>query len=195
MEELNILENVECNKKILVKEISEELTNYIKKELDNTKKQIIGIKYEFALEKTEELLKQYKKLKANVRLNEMLDNKNINYNVKEDKRVTELMNKYFTKKEIEDSIIQTNRKYKDTKIFLNFIDGVFKEYLGLKVMKDTEIRKRLILEKLYIQGTDQKVFIEKFYGKSARMFYTDKDNLIKDLAPFFFGLAGMKIML
>ena len=48
-----------------------------------------------------------------------------------------------------------------------------------------EVRKRIILKELYIKGKKQSEFIFEYY-EVERTFYTDKDKLIKDLAPYFF---------
>mgnify|MGYP003192121458 FL=1 len=47
-------------------------------------------------------------------------------------------------------------------------------------------------KELYIKGAKQSEFIYKYY-EVDRTFYTDKDRLIKDLAPYFFGIKGINI--
>jgi len=77
-------------------------------------------------------------------------------------------------------------------MFLDFINRVFNEYLSLKTNDKIEIRKRNILTELYIKGMKQSEFIYRFYDVD-RTFYSDKDRLIKDLAPYFFGIKGLNI--
>ena len=55
-----------------------------------------------------------------------------------------------------------------------------------------EKRKKIILKELYMKGRKQSEFIYEFY-EVDRTFYTYKDKLIKDLAPYFFGIKGINI--
>ena len=79
-----------------------------------------------------------------------------------------------------------------TKLFINFINRVFNNYLNGKTKDKIETRKRIILKELYIKGKKQSEFIYDNY-EVERTFYTDKDKLIKDLAPYFFGIKGLNI--
>ena len=82
-------------------------------------------------------------------------------------------------------------RYK-TKMLLDFINKVIEHYLHEKTKDKIEIRKRNILQHLYIEGMKQSEFIYNYY-EVDRTFYTDKDKLIKDLAPYFFGIKGLNI--
>ena len=79
-----------------------------------------------------------------------------------------------------------------TKMFLDFIDGILQVYLKNKSDDKIEKRKKIILKELYMKGRKQSEFIYEFY-EVDRTFYTDKDKLIKDLAPYFFGIKGINI--
>ena len=79
-----------------------------------------------------------------------------------------------------------------TKMFMDFIDGILENYLKNKSNDKIEIRKRNILKHLYIEGMKQSEFIYKYY-EVDRTFYSDKDRLLKDLAPYFFGIKGINI--
>ena len=72
-----------------------------------------------------------------------------------------------------------------TKLFIDFINRVFDNYLKCETNDKIEARKRIILKELYIKGKKQSEFIFEYY-EVERTFYTDKDKLIKDLAPYFF---------
>ena len=77
-------------------------------------------------------------------------------------------------------------------MFLDFIDGILQAYLKNKSDDKIEKRKKIILKELYMKGRKQSEFIYEFY-EVDRTFYTDKDKLIKDLAPYFFGIKGINI--
>ena len=77
-------------------------------------------------------------------------------------------------------------------MFLDFIDRILQAYLKNKSDDKIEKRKKIILKELYMKGRKQSEFIYEFY-EVDRTFYTDKDKLIKDLAPYFFGIKGINI--
>ena len=72
-----------------------------------------------------------------------------------------------------------------TKLFIDFINRVINNYLSGDTRDKIETRKRNILKELYIKGQKQSEFIYNNY-EVDRTFYTDRDKLIKDLAPYFF---------
>ena len=82
-------------------------------------------------------------------------------------------------------------RYK-TKSFILFIEKVLNYYLSLENIDDTDIRKKRILKEIYINGVQQTDYIYDNYD-SERTFYRDKARLIKDLAPYFFGIKGIEI--
>ena len=82
-------------------------------------------------------------------------------------------------------------RYK-TRALICFIDKVIENYLRAETNDDIEIRKRKILKEIYIEGVNQTDFIYKNYD-TDRTFYRDRTKLIKDLAPYFFGIEGIEI--
>ena len=79
-----------------------------------------------------------------------------------------------------------------TKLFIDFINRVINNYLNGETQDKVETRKRNILKELYIKGQKQSEFIYNNY-EVERTFYLDEDKLIKDLAPYFFGIKGLNI--
>ena len=142
------------------------------------------MRYDEILNKTEEILKNYKKLSDHIVLTE--EDKQILKNETEEfqnKQFENIMTGLFSEDEIYlESLLKS--KYQ-TKLFIDFINRVFDKYLKYETEDKIEARKRIILKELYIKGKKQSEFIFEYY-EVERTFYTDKDKLIKDLAPYFF---------
>lgn len=178
-------------KDYLVRKVTEEIGNIFSIKMDEAKKELKDINYRSVLEKTEEILKNYNKLEKHVALTdeeklELINESNAYHN----KQIENIMTSLFSEDEIYlESLLKSKKK---TKMFLDFINRVFNEYLSLKTNDKIEIRKRKILTELYIKGMKQSEFIYRFY-EVDRTFYSDKDRLIKDLAPYFFGIKGLNI--
>lgn len=181
----------ETYKDYLVRKVTEEIGKVFEEKMDQAKKELKAIQYEDVLNKTEEILKNYKKLSEHIILTEQ--DKEILKNETEEVRNKELeniMSGLFAEDEIYlESLLKS--KYQ-TKMFLDFINRVIKHYLNDKTKDKVEIRKRNILKELYIKGKKQSQFIYDNY-EVERTFYLDKDKLIKDLAPYFFGIKGLNI--
>ena len=108
----------------------------------------------------------------------------------QDKQLESIMTGLFSEDELYlESLLKSRCK---TKMFMDFIDGILENYLKNKSNDKIEIRKRNILKHLYIEGMKQSEFIYKYY-EVDRTFYSDKDRLLKDLAPYFFGIKGINI--
>ena len=58
----------ETYKDYLVRKVTEEISNVFKQKMDETKKELLEINYKVSLENTEEILKNYKKLKDHITL-------------------------------------------------------------------------------------------------------------------------------
>lgn len=181
----------ETYKEYLVRVVTEEIGKVVKEKMEQTRKEILSMNYGMALEQTEEILKNYKKLKEHIK-NSKMDEKQLIQELQEynNKNIENMMSEMFSVDELETEGILKNR-YK-TMIFLNYIDNTLKMYLEKDTKDKIEIRKRIILKKLYIEGRKQSEFIYDNY-EVERTFYTDKEKLIKDLAPLFFGIRGLNI--
>ena len=174
----------ETYKDYLVRKVTEEIGKVFEEKMDQAKKELKEIQYEDVLNKTEEILKNYKKLSEHIILTEQ--DKEILKNETEEFRNKELeniMSGLFAEDEIYlESLLKS--KYQ-TKMFLDFINRVLNNYFNDNLTDKIEIRKRKLLKEIYIEGKKQSEFIFDNYG-SERIFYTDKEKLIKDLAPYFF---------
>lgn len=174
----------ETYKDYLVRKVTEEIGKVFEAKMDQAKKELKEIQYEDVLAKTEEILKNYKKLSEHIILTdeekESLKDETEEFHSKE---LESIMTGLFSEDEIYlESLLKS--KYQ-TKLFIDFINRVINNYLNGETKDKIEIRKRIILKELYIKGQKQSEFIYDNYGVE-RTFYTDKDKLIKDLAPYFF---------
>ena len=174
----------EAYKDYLVRKVTEEIGEVFANKMDQAKKELKEMQYEEILNKTEEILKNYKKLSDHIVLTEK--DKEILKNETEEfqnKQFENIMTGLFSEDEIYlESLLKS--KYQ-TKLFIDFINRVFDKYLKCETEDKIEARKRIILKELYIKGKKQSEFIFEYY-EVERTFYTDKDKLIKDLAPYFF---------
>lgn len=174
----------ETYKDYLVRKVTEEIGKVFEAKMDQAKKELKEIQYEDVLSKTEEILKNYKKLSDHIILTdeerESLKDETTEFHNKE---LESIMTGLFSEDEIYlESLLKS--KYQ-TKLFIDFINRVIDNYLNDETKDKIEIRKRNILKELYIKGQKQSEFIYDNY-QVERTFYTDKDKLIKDLAPYFF---------
>lgn len=174
----------ETYKNYLVRKVTEEIGKVFEIKMEQAKKELKEIEYDVVLDKTEEILKNYKKLSDHIVLTDkekeiLKDEKDEFHN----KELENIMTGVFSEDELYlESLLKS--KYQ-TKLFIDFINRVLKNYLNGETKDKIEIRKRIILKELYIEGKKQSEFIYDNY-EVERTFYTDKDKLIKDLAPYFF---------
>lgn len=181
----------ESYKDYLVRKVTEEIGIVFSQKMEETKKELLELDYKSSLFKTEEILKNYKKLSDHVILTDK-DKEEIINESKEyhNKELESIMTGLFSEDELYlESLLRSRYK---TKMLLDFINKVIEHYLHEKTKDKIEIRKRNILQHLYIEGMKQSEFIYNYY-EVDRTFYTDKDKLIKDLAPYFFGIKGLNI--
>lgn len=174
----------ETYKDYLVRKVTEEIGKVFEEKMDQAKKELKEIQYEDVLNKTEEILKNYKKLSEHIVLTdkekETLKDETDEFHNKE---LESIMTGLFSEDELYlESLLKS--KYQ-TKLFIDFINRVINNYLNGETQDKVETRKRNILKELYIKGQKQSEFIYNNY-EVERTFYLDKDKLIKDLAPYFF---------
>lgn len=175
----------------LVRKVSEGVSNVIDKKIETIKSEILNLDYKHTLEKTELLLTKYKELKKHVEMSEfsreeIQDETYESYN----QEIEQMMTEVFSESETYIKGLLRNR-YK-TKALILFIEKILNDYLEQKTYEPVELRKRKILKELYIEGGKQTEFILNNYDLD-RTFYKDKTRLIKDLAPYFFGIKGIEI--
>ena len=175
----------------LVNKVSEGVNKILDERLEEIKSTFINMDYKMSIEKTEEILKKYRKLKQHIELTkfsdkELKDEANESYN----KEIEQMMTEIFS--ESESYLKSLLRSRYKTKSFILFIEKVLNYYLSLENIDDTDIRKKRILKEIYINGVQQTDYIYDNYD-SERTFYRDKARLIKDLAPYFFGIKGIEI--
>lgn len=181
----------ETYKDYLVRKVTEEIGKIFEAKMEEAKKELLEMDYKVTLENTEEILKNYKKLKDHITLTKQ-EKEELLGETKEykEKQIESIMTGLFSEDELYlESLLKSRYK---TKMFIAFIDGIFEKYLNTKTNDKIEIRKRTILKELYMKGRKQSEFIYEYY-EVDRTFYTDKDRLIKDLAPYFFGIKGINI--
>lgn len=174
----------ETYKDYLVRKVTEEIGKVFEAKMDQAKKELKEIQYEDVLNKTEEILKNYKKLSEHIVLTDR-EKENLKDETDEfhNKELENIMTGLFSEDELYlESLLKS--KYQ-TKLFIDFINRVIDNYLNGEIKDKVEARKRIILKELYIKGQKQSEFIYDNY-QVERTFYTDKDKLIKDLAPYFF---------
>ena len=174
----------ETYKDYLVRKVTEEIGKVFEEKMDQAKKELKEMQYEDVLNKTEEILKNYKKLSEHIVLTdkekETLKDETDEFHNKE---LENIMTGLFSEDELYlESLLKS--KYQ-TKLFIDFINRVINNYLNGETQDKVETRKRNILKELYIKGQKQSEFIYNNY-EVERTFYLDKDKLIKDLAPYFF---------
>ena len=174
----------ETYKDYLVRKVTEEIGKVFETKMDQAKKELKELQYKDVLDKTEEILKNYKKLSEHIILTdkekEALKDETEEFHNKE---LENIMTGLFSEDELYlESLLKS--KYQ-TKLFIDFINRVINNYCNNESKDKIEIRKRKILQELYIKGEKQSEFIYNNY-EVERTFYTDKDKLIKDLAPYFF---------
>lgn len=181
----------ESYKDYLVRKVTEEIGTIFSQKMDEAKRELFDIDYKTILIKTEEILKNYRKLSEHIVLTNKEKEEIINESKEyHNKQIENIMTGLFSEDEVYlESLLKSRYK---TKMFLDFIDRVIQNYLNFETKDKIEIRKRVILKELYINGIKQSEFIYNNY-EVDRTFYTDKDRLIKDLAPYFFGIKGINI--
>lgn len=184
------MQEKENYKEYLVRKVKEEIGKIFEQKMDEAKNEILNIEYKTVLHNTEEILKNYKKLIEHIKLANDKDNILIETREYYNKEIESIMTGIFSEEEVYlESLLKSRYK---TKMLLDFIDKVFNYYLQIKTDDKIEIRKKKILQEIYINGVKQSKFIYDNYD-TERTFYTDKEKLIKDLAPLFFGVKGINI--
>ncbi len=175
----------------LVRKVSEGVCKIFDEKIKAAKENFINIEYETTIEKTEEILKKYKQLKEHVEFTEINkdDLEDESYE-SHNKEIEQMMTEIFY--ESESYLKSLLRSRYKTKAFVCFIGKAITKYLENDDDDYVEQRKRKILKEIYVEGKKQSEFIFENYD-SERKFYKDKDKLIKDLAPYFFGIKGINI--
>lgn len=175
----------------LVRKVSEGVCKIFDEKIKAAKENFINIEYETTIEKTEEILKKYKQLKEHVEFTDINkeDLEDESYE-SHNKEIEQMMTEIFY--ESESYLKSLLRSRYKTKAFVCFIEKAINRYLENDDEDYIEQRKRKILKEIYVEGKKQSEFVYENYD-SERTFYSDRTKLIKDLAPYFFGIKGINI--
>lgn len=185
------------DKKELFTGIRNDIADILKELVKDTKKDIEDIiednfyddvQYEIALETTENLLKNYKRLREHVNSIKITSQ---DIKQAEEKQIIQIMKNLFTEEELYFEKLYKSKV--NTEILVRFLENIFKAYKE-EVIGSTslpEIRKRNLLENHYIQGISQQEILLDY--PSQKTFYKDKRDLIQDLAPRICGVYGLRI--
>ena len=178
--------------------IKQDISKILKNELiENTRKDVLklieenfyeSVEHKVILSKTEKLLKSYKSLK------EHIDNVTITKaEIKdaEKSQLRQMMKNLFTDEELYFEKLYKSRA--NTEIIVKFLENIFKAYKeeGTGSTYISDIRKRTLLEKMYIQGIPSQTVMLDY--TSQKTFYKDKQELIEELAPRIYGVEGLKL--
>ena len=109
------------------------------------------------------------------------------------KELEKMMEEVFSSKEI--YLESVYKKHLQTKLFLNFLESTFKEYI-----KETEISmkpkselKIAILSEVYMEGKEIKQFLYEHNLGYGRTFYYARNELYEELAVRVFGIYALKL--
>ena len=139
----------ETYKNYLVRTVTEEIGNIFAKKMDEAKKELFEMDYKVALESTEEILKNYKKLKDHITLTKQ-EKEELLGETKEyqEKQIESIMTGLFSEEELYlESLLKSRCK---TKMFIAFIDGIFERYLNVKSNDKRIIYKRCKAVRIYL---------------------------------------------
>ncbi len=192
MVELNESEKIEFLKDIKnnISDILKELIENIKIDVENIIEDNFydKVQYEIALETTETLLKNYKRLREHVNSIKITSQ---DLKDAEETQIRQIMKNLFTEDELYFEKLYKSKA--NTEILVRFLENIFKAYkeeaIGSTSLPD--IRKRNLLESHYIQGISQQEILLEY--PSQKTFYKDKKDLIQELAPRICGVYGLKI--
>ena len=132
----------ESYKDYLVRTVTQEIWNIFNQKMDEAKRELKNINYKLALENTEEILKNYKKLKDHITMTDE-EKKELLGETQEyhDKQIESIMTGLFSENELYlESLLKNRCK---TKMFLDFIDGILQAYLKNKVMTKLKKERKL----------------------------------------------------
>ena len=109
------------------------------------------------------------------------------------KELERMMEEVFASKEI--YLESLYKKHLQTRLFLNFLESTFKEYI-----KETEISmkpkselKIAILSEVYMEGKEIKQFFYEHNLGYGRTFYYARNELYEELAVRVFGIYALKL--
>lgn len=109
------------------------------------------------------------------------------------KELERMMEEVFASKEI--YLESLYKKHLQTRLFLNFLESTFKEYI-----KETEISmkpkselKIAILSEVYMEGKEIKQFLYEYNLGYGRTFYYARNELYEELAVRVFGIYALKL--
>ena len=151
------------------------------------------INYERCINNMTEILENYKNLKQFVDQVENVKFSKAEIDVATEKELERIMEEVFSTKEI--YLESLYKKHLQTKLFLNFLDNTFKEYITVteNSMKPKSELKIAILTEVYIEGKEMKQFLYEHKLGYGRTFYYARTELFEELAVRVFGIYALKL--
>lgn len=172
-------------------EFLEKIREVIKDEI--SKIDIRKISYERCLNNITIILDNYKTLKQFVEQVENVKFSQEEIDQAKEKELEKIMREVFSSKEI--YLESLYKKHLQTKLFLNFLDNTFAEYIKetRATVKPKNDLKIAILSEVYMQGKDIKLFLYEHNLGYGRTFYYARNELYDELAVRVFGMYALKL--
>lgn len=172
-------------------EFLEEIREIIREEL--SKIDVRKMSFDKCLNNTIIILENYKTLKQYIAQVEDIKFSKEEIDQAKQKELEKMMEEVFESKEI--YLESLYKKHLQTRLFLNFLESTFKEYI-----KETEISmkpkselKISILSEVYIEGKEIKQFLYEHNLGYGRTFYYARNELYEELAVRIFGIYALKL--
>lgn len=149
--------------------------------------------YERCIHNITIILENYKNLKQFVAQVENVQFSKEEIDVAKEKELEGMMREVFSTKEI--YLESLYKKHLQTKLFLNFLDNTFKEYIEIteNSMKAKSNLKIAILSEVYMEGKEIKQFLYEHKLGYGRTFYYARSELFEELAIRVFGIYALKL--
>lgn len=174
-----------------INEFLEHIREIIKEEI--SKIDIRKITYDKCINNTVVILENFKTLKQFTEQVENVKFSQEEIDQAKEKELEKMMKEVFSNREI--YLESLYKKHLQTRLFLNFLENTFKEYI-----KETEISmkpkselKIAILSEVYIEGKDIKQFLYEHNLGYGRTFYYARNELYEEMALRMFGIYALKI--
>lgn len=172
-------------------EFLEKIREIIKDEI--SKIDIRKLSYERCLNNTIVILENYKTLKQFTAQVENVKFSKEEIDQAKEKELEKMMEEVFSSKEV--YLESLYKKHLQTRLFLNFLESTFKEYIEKTEisMKPKSELKIAILSEVYMDGKDIKQFLYEHKLGYGRTFYYARNELYEELAVRIFGIYALKL--
>ena len=172
-------------------EILEEIREIIKEEL--SKIDVRKMNFDKSINNVIVILENYKTLKQFVAQVENVKFSKEEIDQAKQKELEKMMEEVFETKEI--YLESLYKKHLQTRLFLNFLESTFKEYIKETriSMKPKSELKISILSEVYMEGKEIKQFLYEHDLGYGRTFYYARNELYEELAVRVFGIYALKL--